>query len=129
MIHNPRSGPLVPSPSPPEYRGEGSQDQACGRALELLSPLAPVLRGEGPGVRGFFAGLPLSFEKNGSSGFRCECCKRAAGVPPLGGGVPPKGGTPAPSPVHFAPKTGRAKKISRKVLAKKREAGYHGGIE
>ena len=46
----------------------------------------------------------------GSSGFRCERCKTAAGVPPLGGisgSIPPKGGTPARSPVQFAPKTGR----------------------
>ena len=27
--------------------------RACGLTLELLSPLAPVLRGEGPGVRGW----------------------------------------------------------------------------
>ena len=26
--------------------------QACGLAIEFLAPLAPVLRGEGPGVRG-----------------------------------------------------------------------------
>ena len=52
-------------------------------------------------------------KENGSSGFRCERGKTAAGVPPLGGisgSIPPKGGTPARSPVQFAPKTGRAKK-------------------
>ena len=50
-------------------------------------------------------------EFSGSSGFRCERGKTAAGVPPLGGisgSIPPKGGTPARSPVQFAPKTGRA---------------------
>ena len=54
-----------------------------------------------------------SLEKMGSSGFRCERGKTAAGVPPLGGisgSIPPKGGTPARSPVQFAPKTGRARK-------------------
>ena len=65
-----RRSPLIPSPSPPEYRGrrepesdlrparrprlrgEGGQDRACGLRLELQAPLAPVLRGEGLGVRG-----------------------------------------------------------------------------
>ena len=48
----------------------------------------------------------------GSSGFRCERCKTAAGVPPSGGiapELPPEGGTPARSPIHLAPKPGRAK--------------------
>ena len=48
------SAPSSPALLPRSTGGEGSQDCARGGAIELLSPLAPVLRGEGPGVRGRF---------------------------------------------------------------------------